>query len=212
MVPKKDTTKILLDYLEEKYGESFSFVEVTGGSLGSTEKSIIVSSRRYPEAKIIARRVVNQNGEEQFSDNYMAYVFRQEVFGTMKEAFGRVYRDYKVAYVPTQMPLAPDIGPDTALEDYMVDTASQLDAVIFIGDEISEQNRDEKLEQLRMTLKELGLNMGATLIFTDHEALAGIDEEDYSSYEAYLLQSSLPKLRCDFLLDEDFEFIYADWR
>lgn len=204
-----NTRDVLMEYISDKYDDEFTYISVTGGSLGSKENSIIVSSEKYPDNNIIVRRTVMDNGEIVFQDNYMAVVFKEDVEDAINVAVNEVYSNYKVIYKPTQSPLSQNIGPDTNLNDYLSDTASRLMAVVFIDSEGQKENRDENLERFRRSLKDNGIIIGASLIFLDGDRVQAINEYNY---DEYMWKDELSDMRCDFSLDGDFEFIYADWR
>lgn len=208
----KSNKDILMEYISQKYkDDEFTFVSLTGGSLGSDEHSIVVSSKKYPDEYIIVRKTLVEGGgnPEIFSDNYMAVVFKEDVDDAINDAVNEVYSNYKVIYKPTQSPLPQTVGPDTDLKDYLSDTESRLMAVIFIDSDGQTANRDEKLELLRESLKANGVNINATLVFTEGDKIQSVNE---SNYDDYLWNNSLSDMRCDFSLDSDFEFIYTEWR
>lgn len=208
----KSNKDILMEYISQKYeDDEFTFVSLTGGSLGSDEHSIVVSSKKYPDEYIIVRKTLVEGGgnPEIFSDNYMAVVFKEDVEDAINAAVNEVYSNYKVIYKPTQSPLSQNIGPDTNLNDYLSDTASRLMAVVFIDSEGQKENRDENLERFRRSLKDNGIIIGASLIFLDGDRVQSINEYNY---DEYMWKDELSDMRCDFSLDGDYEFIYTEWR
>lgn len=211
-----DVEERILDYLNKKYKDTFTFVEVTGGSFGSSEKNILVASVNHPDWKILAQRSVDSQGKEVFSDNYIAHVFQPEVLRIFQETMEKVYGPdggkLKVVYTPAVMTLPEYMGPDTRLSDYLASPSSRLWAVVFIDGEAEEGNRDVHLEELRGLLEGQKVSVGMTLIFKRGLPLSAIREDDITSYEEYLWNDSLSNARCDFLLDGEFEFVYADWR
>ena len=199
----------MIEYMEDKYGEEFTFIDSTGGSLGSSEKQILVSSDRFPGEEILVSHYddgISDNGT--FCDNYMAFEYEDAVLSGFEAAASAVYGNCTVIYEPVAMPLDPDVGPDTSLAEYMSDPASNLSAEIFVSDQQA-GDRDAMLESFRGQLQARGLCPGVTLLFVSPDELPGISIENHTDY---LREEGLVSMRCDFLLDASYDFVYDDWR
>ena len=199
----------MLDYMNKKYDDTFTFLEETGGGVGSSRHDILVSSGRFPNAQILVSHYPKTDTEEEhFSDNYVAFVFEDDVRLALTSATQTVYGDCRVFHRPAPMPLGSDVGPETTLAQYLGNPSSHLSAVVFVGDEQVE-DRDVLLEMFRSQLKEQGISIGVTLLYVDPAELPEITSERYNNY---LQQNGQVTMRCDFLLDDHFEFVYANWR
>lgn len=199
----------MLDYMNEKYDDTFTFVEETGGGVSSRRNNILVSSERFPNARILVSHYQKTDTEEErFSDNYIAFVYEEEVRLALTKATQSVYGDCRVFHRPAPMPLGSDVGPETTLAEYLGDSASHLSAVVFVED-AQEEDRNVLLETFRRELQEQGISLGVTLLYVDPAELPEITDDRYSDY---LQQNGQVTMRCDFLLDDHFEFVYANWR
>ena len=65
----------MLDYMNEKYDDEFTFKSPFGGGAGADTKQMIVSSKKYPEYDIWVEYSYNNN---EFYDNYTDYKFKKE--------------------------------------------------------------------------------------------------------------------------------------
>lgn len=201
----------LVAYMQDKYGDvygdTFSFKEVTGSHFGKPIREIVVSSERYPEAYIVAKYEKKDDGEV-FSDNYMAVVYEEEVRSAIEEVVESVYGKCKVFYSPLRTALPAEMGAETTAEEFMGKIESEIRTVIFVETRDGE-DRDELLETLRRALKEKGLLLrGSFLRYVNSESLDKVKENDYQTDNK---RNIIIDWNCNFSLDREYEFLYADW-
>lgn len=205
----QNTQEKLLDYMQKKYeDDTFTYVSSNGSGWGDSETSIVLKSEKYPQAKVIVSQRTNEQGEKIIEDNYMSFVFENEITAELKDAFEQVYGQCDVVYKPPQSSLITG-GMETDIKEYMENPDSGIAAVVFINSVGQEKGRDMRLEYLREILEGKGISMSASVVFTqDSEALsANID-----NYIEFLNKTEIIDMRCNFLLDEEFQFVYANWR
>ena len=63
-------------YMQEKYGEAFTWVEPVDGQFGNAQKSGHVASPAFPGERILVTGIPGER--ESFSDNYIAYLRQEE--------------------------------------------------------------------------------------------------------------------------------------
>ena len=72
---KNTSSNELVDYMNEKYDDKFSYKAPFGGGAGATTKQIIVTSKKYPDYDIW---VEYSYSEDQYYDNYTDYKFKED--------------------------------------------------------------------------------------------------------------------------------------
>ena len=85
----------MLNYMNEKYDDEFTYKSPFGGSVGIDAWQIIVSSKKYPNADVWVEYLI-EDGKEEFYDNYIDYKYeeqtREYLQKLLKESFGEEIR------------------------------------------------------------------------------------------------------------------------
>lgn len=84
----------MVQYMESKYGESFTFLEYTGGKFGDSTFNGFVSSETFPDAKIFVTGDSKNPGV--FSDNYVAFLQNEAACKILQDLAGEVDSRWKV--------------------------------------------------------------------------------------------------------------------
>lgn len=149
--------KEIVRYMEKKYDEKFTYVDVTGGQLGGKSLTLRLEPEKYPGEIILASCELKKDGDKtwkKFNDNYMGLVFEEQTQEVLEKITKDVYGECKVFYSRDEsVLLSTDIGPKTKFSEYASSGASLLYAIVL--DNSQDLNKkDEKILELIEKLKE----------------------------------------------------------
>lgn len=107
--------EIALAYMEEKYGEVFTYAGPTGDSLSGTH-ALLVRCDSLPEAVIV--QVENYRQEDKvFLDNFLAVKYKQETINFLQGHADTVLGEANVFYEPRR--LGSDLPADTDFTGFL---------------------------------------------------------------------------------------------
>ena len=205
----KFTVDEILEYMNEKYGEEFTYIrpkDVYQPGVDSFE--IFVASDKYPDEEIFAKCLFNtETGDKRFCDNYVSYIYEDEVRDLLTELTQEVYPDAKVRYVPIYK-ASTDNGKDIpSLEQYLSRSSSSIDYMILLSDEHDETLYKEELNTLIDKLEEKKVVCSITIAYSN----------DQTHYDTFVTdkrpgEHMVYKLRGDIIIGEDFEIEFEEWR
>lgn len=175
-----------LTYMEEKYNENFTFIELVGSHMGSDVREAYVKSSRYPEERIWVERSENEENEEIYRDNYMGYYYQEEIreliLSTMKEQFIKAH----VEYYPFQSIIVGNKNAPETLVELLEKGDTMLSIEITAEDILPDKEAGMELWRRNLSEKNLRLNGKVSL---------------ENSTES-----------CFFAMDSFYEFNYVNWR
>lgn len=151
-VPVMDGQEILIDSLNEKYGESFTFVDNAGGGTALQDHCAIhVHSEKLPEDTVYAVRGVF-DGKTENRDNYIAYYLKKDAEAYLHDIAEQVYGRCRVFYAPDdKMVLPADMGKDTTAQEMLRASKCYYSVLLPMGQDMPQKEKklDELLERLR---------------------------------------------------------------
>ncbi|MCR4640242.1 hypothetical protein [Ruminococcus sp.] len=151
-VPVKDGQALLMESLDEKYGEHFTFVDNAGGGTAMQEHCAIhVRSEKLPDDTVYAVRGVF-DGKTENRDNYMAYYLRSDAEAYLQALAEQVYGRCRVFYAPDdKMVLPADMGKDSTAQEMLRASKCYYSVLLPSGQDMSQKEKklDELLEKLR---------------------------------------------------------------
>ena len=86
----------MLEHMEEKYDETFEFIEEKRGRAYKSGYTIRLARTQFPEADIMVTQLKDGDGSVIYLDNYMSYVYYSEAKQWIEEAIGSVFDDFWV--------------------------------------------------------------------------------------------------------------------
>ena len=185
---KMDFKNEALAYMEEKYGETFTWESPVDGMFGREEASGYVSCSSFPGEKIMVSGI--QEGEvHTFSDNYLEYLFNEEATQTLQNLIdGKV--ECRIICKPSQTPRNIDYREDITVMEYL-QIGGVLANVIFPE---APADRDAAMEQIRQLLWEQGISANMSVYFGDKSNIAA---ETWSGR---------------FIMDKEGKYAVSRWR
>lgn len=122
--------KRMLSYMKEKYGEEFEFVEDYGGQPGQDYRMILAASRHNPERKALVR-LVREGGATSFSDNYLAFLLKEELEERIGASAESCFGTCKVYYKIPEFVFPSEFGPDMSAGQFLGDSRSMAQFYIY---------------------------------------------------------------------------------
>jgi len=205
------TVDEILEYMNEKYDEEFTYIRPADLYEPESDSfEIFVASDKYPDDMIYAKCLLNtETGEKWFCDNYVSYIYEDEVRTLVTELTHEVYADAKVRYVPLYGAASSDSNEEIpTLEQYLSRTSSSIDYMIMLPDEYDETLYKEEMNALIEKLEEKKIVCGVTVVYSN-------DRTQYDSFvtnERPNFEHLTYKLRGHVRIGENYEIEFEEWR
>lgn len=123
----QDKVDMMVSYINDKYSDdTFEFVSMSGGHLGSNTTKIIVKSEKYPnkEIRVICSEV---DGKEIYSDTYLNVKFENETYEFIKDALVSEYgENVYLKYIPDDTASFESGSSSTTFEEYVSDPSTYI--------------------------------------------------------------------------------------
>jgi ABC-type molybdate transport system substrate-binding protein len=169
---RNDMINEMLIYVNEKYtDDTFQYVSMSGGHIGSNVTKIIVSSEKYPdkEIRVICTEV---DGEKIFTDTYLNFKFEEQtrdyIKDKLQEEFGNnVY----LKYIPDDLACTEDGSSDTTFEEYINEESSSIYISVAVPYEV--ENKETVNNLLQDIFSDIALS--GDIYFFDVETDIGAD-------------------------------------
>ncbi|MGN0374679.1 MAG: hypothetical protein ACI4EN_04200 [Butyrivibrio sp.] len=184
MNKNEDSTNKMMNYINEKYDDSFEFIKLFGGYLGSSTKSIIVRSGKYPDYDVYVY-CTTDNEQDTFADNYLSVKFYDKTLDYLqdiyREKFGEtVYVHYSIDNTSNTQ----NASDETTFEEFIMDPMSMITYKVVLP---YNNNKDEMEQSLKETMSELSgcayiyLVDSSVKITSDEEMQECIESKNYNN-------------------------------
>ena len=207
----KFTVDEILEYMNEKYDEEFTYIRPADVYQPTKESfEIFMASDKYPDEEIFAKCIYNsETGEKRFLDNYVSYIYEDEVRDLLTELTQEVYADAKVRYVPLYWTASTNSDEDIpTLEQYLSRTYSSISYMILLPDEHDVTLYKEEMNALIEKLEEKKVVCSITIAYSnDRTQYDSFVTDDWPNSEHLIY-----KLHGDIRIGEDFEIEFEEWR
>ena len=202
--------KKIISGMEEKYGEEFRFVEWRNLTFGSESCTAHLECDALPGKLIEAGRETARDGAIIYFDNYMGYLYEDAISEELESAVRCTYPESKVLFFVPSSQFPRDMGPKMNIEDILHDKDTLLAAMILVEQQSEDRDQEQQLEQLRSELEERRLRVDGNLfLVSDGAVLEEINESNYFDWTA---RDGWFSGRCYFAMDQNYDFLYANWR
>lgn len=197
-----------LEYMNNKYGEEFTFVE-ENPQRQATYRSleILVKTDSYPGKKIL---VVEETGSDykKFHDNYVAVKYEQQTADLLNDIASQVYGECRVIYTVYNNFLPDSFDGTTTFSEYISERYSRITFKLLIPPEHGIDNKEKELEQLYNKFCDNKLIGSVEIFYTN-------DREKYQGIST----PSETQLKIDWfdangilVMDKEFGIERMDWR
>lgn len=127
---KQDIWDLGISYMEERYGETFSYAAPAGNSFGSDTRKFLVTCDSLPGEKICVQ-VDNVDSENRvFSDNYLVHKYKEKTVTYFQTAFQKQFKEFAIYYNISQICQNPKIAVDSSFEQILQDDSIRLDIIV----------------------------------------------------------------------------------
>jgi len=202
--------KEIVRYMEKKYDEKFTYVDVTGGQLGGKSLTLRLEPEKYPGEIILASCELKKDGDKvkkAFDDNYMDLVFEEQTRELLEKITKEVYGECKVFYDRNEFELLPvEMGPKTKFSDYTSYGISKIYEIVL--DNSQDLNKkDEQVLKLMEKLKENEIVISVSIEYL----------KDDNVYNKIVIWDDIPRMgkgwfhsKTDISMDSEYNYEY-EW-
>jgi len=166
--------KEIVRYMEKKYDEKFTYVDVTGGQLGGKSLTLRLEPEKYPGEIILASCELKKDGDKvkkAFDDNYMDLVFEEQTREILEKITKEVYGECKVFFSRNEFELLPvEIGPKTKFSEYTSYGVS-ISYSILLNNSHDLNKKDELSSKLIKLLKQNNIKCAANVFYLKDDKL-----------------------------------------
>lgn len=128
---RQKSSEAALEYMEQKYGEEFEFVQPWGNSMSGNHELIVTCESLAGERILV--KISNYKDEDRvFQDNYLAVKYHEETVDFLSQCANEVFGDSKVYYDVAKIALSADLSADASFEEYFADEEGQISAYIAV--------------------------------------------------------------------------------
>lgn len=206
----KFSVEEILQYLSNKYGEEFTYLEpINANQPTATSFAIFVENENYPNKRIYAKCVASNNTDEKkFSDNFISFIYEDATRDLLTKITATVYPDAKFKYVLSDTAASSYSGENKlTFEEYLSHTSSSINYMILLPSNHDDSIYKEELEKLCELFKDNKVTCGVTIAYA----------KDDSQFESFITDSwtgeyAEYKLRGDIEIGENFEIEFEEWR
>lgn len=198
---KKISSNELVDYMNEKYDDEFSFKTPFGGGAGVSTKQIIVSSKKYPEYDIWVEYSYEDNS---YNDNYIDYKYKTSLEKYLQECFENAFEtDADVKCEISTSGSYVIFDADISFEEYL-NEVKQKNAFSAVVKNVKTEDKDKTEKQLAEIFNKLKSGFFGTIYFVENnmEVTSFLEKNIYEKNE-------YPNVRIKKLSEGDIRF---EWR
>ncbi len=196
----------MLEYMESKYGETFTETESYAGQSGKDYTMLKVRSRDTRTEGILVRAIGKENTV--FQDNYLAYLLRDEIEQRMRKTAEPVFGECKVFYKIPQQVFPADYPADMEADAFLQRPQSMVRVYVYVKN--GDGNRQEQFERFFASLQQQEYVVGGVISYpADGEMYDMITAKNFQG-DIYLGYQYLAE--AVFSMGEKGELAYLEWK
>lgn len=152
----------MVQYMNDKYtDDTFAYKGPFGGGAGADTKTIIVSSKNYPDRNIYVRH--NFNGSNVYTDNYLGVRYSAQTENAVKDVLnGVISCDYLLFYEVDRY-ACPNTAGTLSFEEYIASDASCIGFTVVVNGIV--ENKASFEASLQKAMVDAGICCSATIYF-----------------------------------------------
>ncbi len=146
-----------INYMVEKYGENFTYIEPYSDYQSNNSLKIIVQSESMPDSRVlvVSERV---NDTILFHDNYIAEKYKEETFNLLQKLSDTVYGDCKVLYTVHEGFLPDAFNSSTDFATFISSKSSLIAFSVILPPNAESINKEDKIKEFYELLIENRIN------------------------------------------------------
>lgn len=201
------TQQKMIDYMTDKYNESFSFISVYGGNPGTDVHKILVSSESYPEKEIC---VVYDSFNDFYSDNYLGIKYEDETREYLKRILSGCFDgEVFVHYNADNLAMTENGNKNTTFNEYISSVQSGITFTAIVSTKRTSDENDLLMNNLQKALAEAGICCNGSIYFASDDFDIGyLTDETY--YNEYIFPQKYIK-KLFFIMSDDMEIFEHKW-
>lgn len=193
----------MVNHMNEKYEDHFTYSAPFGGGTGGTARQILVTSEKYPDAEIV---VTYSPEDDSYSDNYVEHKYEQQTYELLEEILSSAVKTdillhYKVGYHGT----TDFFSNETTFEEYVSNVESRIRFVAIVKEDYVIGDREEFLQILEKEFSKHHMLAHGQLYFAGNSS----QFVNFSQLDVDILETML-WLR--FRVSSDGTFSIIEWR
>lgn len=205
----KFTIEEIIQYMSEKYGEEFTYInDIDGNQPNEYSYSIYLKAESYPEKKILAEcRVADTEGVKSFSDNYDAIIYEDDVRNILTSIVNGVYPNAKVRYIVEPLISSSYVEEETkSVEEFFArNPMVSFNVLMEPGHDITK--KEEEIQRLCDCLIEAKIPCSFTVRYSDDEnAFENFKVNEYEPFSQKVNAFGSVKINSDYTIS------YIEWR
>lgn len=114
-----------LDYMEEKYGETFTYSAPYGSSTSGT-REFLATCGSLPGKQVYVRVENFRSNDRVFRDNFLAVKYQDATISFLRDSFRAHYSDVNIFYEPTRQPQSDALPVDAGFEEFLAEGGCEL--------------------------------------------------------------------------------------
>lgn len=175
--PKSNANELALAYMEEKYGESFTFLAPWGNSM-SGNREILVTCESLPEEQILVQVENYKTDEAIYRDNYLAVKYQDEVIDFFKTTAAEFFGDINVFYTPSKQCVSADLPEDAAFTAFYADASTIIPVMLEIS--ASRFSDASAIESYLNTISDTQGEISVSFVIVEDEVFGSLDRKGLS--------------------------------
>lgn len=120
-----------LEYMEQKYGEKFEYVQPWGNSM-SGDHELIVACESLAGREIVVKISNYKEENRVFQDNYLAVKYCEETVDFLGQCANEIFGESRVYYNVAHKALSAGLSADASFEEYFADEEGFTVALITV--------------------------------------------------------------------------------
>lgn len=163
---RQNSNDMALEYMKERYGETFEYHQPWGMSYSGTHE-VLVKSDKYPDQTIIVQIEDFRQDYKRFYDNYLLVKYYEDSVNYFRECALTEFKDVKVHYEVAKFGLSENTPIDSTFEEVL----ANKDTVMIVMLEVKESDfqSETQAENVANLILELGTEYYLTLVVVKDE-------------------------------------------
>lgn len=153
------TNDLALAYMEEKYGEVFTYAAPWGSSYSGT-REFLATCESLP-GKTVLVQVADFKGENPvYRDNFLAVKYQEDTAAYFLNKAEAVFGQVNVFYEASKYSLTGQLAQEPSFEAFLMDAGTVIDVLVEVSGAVTRQ----EVEDLTASLGESGGQITLTLV------------------------------------------------
>ncbi len=141
-IPKNNINDNMIEYMNQKYDDTFEYLRPFGGSVGSSSKQIIVTSKKYPNMEIWVECDYSSDNIKYY-DNYLDKKYEEETRDYLKNLLEDIFKcDIEITYNVDEGGTRGSNAGELSFEEYIDENANALIFRADVKENITEKDKN----------------------------------------------------------------------